>query len=76
VTDRFRANPVLYKLAYDVERDFVPVSIIVSVPQFIAPNPDTPAKTLRKLVALAKERRRGSGSPADARLQAASRIRA
>src|SRR6185503_18102985 len=32
-------NPLLYKLNYDVERDFVPVSLIVSVPQLIAANP-------------------------------------
>ena len=33
-------NPLLYKLPYDVERDFVPVSLIVSVPQLIAANPN------------------------------------
>jgi tripartite-type tricarboxylate transporter receptor subunit TctC len=49
-------NPLLYKLSYDVERDFAPVSIIVSVPQLIAANPGAPAKTLREMVAAAKER--------------------
>jgi tripartite-type tricarboxylate transporter receptor subunit TctC len=47
-------NPLLYKLNYDVERDFAPVSIIVSVPQLIAANPDAPAKTLQEMVAAAK----------------------
>jgi len=47
-------NPLLYKLSYDVERDFVPVSLIVSVPQLIAANPNAPAKTLQEMVALAK----------------------
>jgi tripartite-type tricarboxylate transporter receptor subunit TctC len=47
-------NPLLYKLNYDVERDFVPVSILVSVPQLIAANIDAPAKTLQDMVALAK----------------------
>jgi len=47
-------NPLLYKLNYDVERDFVPVSIIVSVPQLIAANPAAPAKTLQEMVAAAK----------------------
>src|SRR4051812_30079051 len=28
-------NPMLYKLSYDVERDFAPVSLVVSVPQLI-----------------------------------------
>src|SRR5215212_6310201 len=32
-------NPLLYKLNYDVERDFAPVTLIVSVPQLIAANP-------------------------------------
>jgi tripartite-type tricarboxylate transporter receptor subunit TctC len=49
-------NPLLYKLRYDVERDFDPVSLLVSVPQLIAAHPNAPAKTLRELVAAAKER--------------------
>ena len=49
-------NPLLYKLRYDVERDFAPVSLLVSVPQLIAAHPNAPAKTLRELVAAAKER--------------------
>jgi tripartite-type tricarboxylate transporter receptor subunit TctC len=47
-------NPLLYKLSYDVERDFAPVSLIVSVPQLIAANPNSPIKTMRDLVAAAK----------------------
>ena len=49
-------NPLLYKLNYDVERDFAPVSLLVSVPQLIAAHPSAPAKTLRELMAAAKER--------------------
>lgn len=63
-------NPLLYKLRYDVERDFAPVSLLVSVPQLIAAHPNAPAKTLRELVAAAKERPAayayaspGSGTP-------------
>src|SRR5437879_734464 len=63
-------NPFLYKLNYDVERDFAPVSLVVSVPQLIAANPSAPAKTLRELVATARERpgfyayaSPGSGTP-------------
>jgi len=48
--------PMLYKLNYDVERDFAPVSLLVSVPQLIAANPNAPAKTLRELVAAARQR--------------------
>ena len=47
-------NPHLYKLSYDVERDFAPVSLIVSVPQLIAANPNSPIKTMKDLVAAAK----------------------
>jgi tripartite-type tricarboxylate transporter receptor subunit TctC len=49
-------NPILYKLSYDTERDFAPVSLVASVPQLIAANPSAPAKTLRELVAIAKSR--------------------
>src|SRR5262245_14529556 len=49
-------NPFLYKLHYDVEHDFAPVSLLVSVPQLIAANPNAPAKTLRGMVAAARER--------------------
>jgi tripartite-type tricarboxylate transporter receptor subunit TctC len=49
-------NPMLYKLSYDVERDFEPVSLLVSVPQLIAANPQAPAKTLKEMVAAAKQR--------------------
>jgi len=49
-------NPFLYKLNYDVERDFSPVSLLTSVPQLIAAHPGAPAKTLRELVAAARER--------------------
>jgi tripartite-type tricarboxylate transporter receptor subunit TctC len=63
-------NPFFYKLNYDVERDFAPVSLVVSAPQLIAANPNAPAKTLRELVATAKERpgfytyaSPGSGTP-------------
>jgi tripartite-type tricarboxylate transporter receptor subunit TctC len=63
-------NPFLYKLNYDVERDFAPVSLLVSVPQLIAANPNAPAKTLKEMIAVAKERpgfyayaSPGSGTP-------------
>ena len=47
-------NPLLYKLNYDVERDFAPVTLIVSVPQLIASNPSSPLKSMRDVVATAK----------------------
>jgi len=47
-------NPHLYKLSYDVERDFAPVSLIVSIPQLLAANPATPFKSINDVVAAAK----------------------
>ena len=47
-------NPLLYKLNYDTERDFAPVTLIVSVPQLIAANPGAPLKSLQDVVAMAR----------------------
>ena len=47
-------NPLLYKLNYDVERDFAAVTLIVSVPQLIATQPDSPLKSMQDVVAMAK----------------------
>jgi tripartite-type tricarboxylate transporter receptor subunit TctC len=42
------------KLPYDLERDFVPVSRIVSGPWFLVVHPSVPARTVGQLVALAR----------------------
>jgi tripartite-type tricarboxylate transporter receptor subunit TctC len=47
-------NPLLYKLNYDVERDFSAVTLIVSVPQLIAAYPGSPMQSMRDVVAAAK----------------------
>src|SRR4051812_12947955 len=47
-------NPHLYRLNYDVERDFAPVSLVVSIPQLFAVNPATPFKSMSDVVAAAK----------------------
>ena len=47
-------NPLFYKLNYDVERDFTPVTLIVSVPQLIAAYPGAPFKSMQDVVAMAK----------------------
>jgi len=47
-------NPLLYKLAYDVEKDFVAVSTVASLPQLMAVNPATPFKNLQDVVAQAR----------------------
>jgi len=48
-------NPLLYKVNYDVERDFAPVSLIVSVPQLIAAYPGAPIETVADIVTMAKQ---------------------
>ena len=47
-------NPLLFKLSFDIERDFTPVSLVVSVPQLIAAYPGAHIESMVDLVALAK----------------------
>jgi tripartite-type tricarboxylate transporter receptor subunit TctC len=47
-------NPLLYKLSFDIEHDFTPVSLVVSVPQLIAAYPGAHIESMRDLVAMAK----------------------
>jgi tripartite-type tricarboxylate transporter receptor subunit TctC len=50
------SNPLTFKsLAYDPERDFVPVAMIGKSPMVIAVNNAVPAKTIAELVALDKK---------------------
>src|SRR5438477_5605653 len=47
-------NPLLYKLSFDIERDFTPVSLVVSVPQLIAAYPGAHIESMADIVAMAK----------------------
>ena len=47
-------NPLLYKLNFDIERDFAPVTLVVSVPQLIAAYPGAPIESMGDVVAIAK----------------------
>jgi tripartite-type tricarboxylate transporter receptor subunit TctC len=51
-------NAALYgsSLSYDVIRDFTPISLVSKVPMVIAANPAIPAKDLREVVVLGKQR--------------------
>jgi tripartite-type tricarboxylate transporter receptor subunit TctC len=49
-------NPLLYKLNFDIERDFTPVTLIVSVPQLIAAYPGAAIESMHDVVAMAKAR--------------------
>ena len=65
-------NPKLYeKLPFDVEKDFVPISLAALVPQILVANPSVPANSIAELIALAKREPGklnyasvGTGSPA------------
>ena len=48
-------NPAIYpKLAFDTEKDFLPVSLVASLPQILVANPEFPAKTVKEVVQMAK----------------------
>ena len=49
-------NPILYKLNYDTERDFAPVTLIVSVPQLITTQPGSPIHNMADVVKMAKDK--------------------
>jgi tripartite-type tricarboxylate transporter receptor subunit TctC len=47
-------NPILSKVPFDVERDFIPVSLIATGPNILVVNPNTPATTMGELIAYAR----------------------
>ncbi len=48
------ANPLLSKVPYDLQRDFIPVSMICTGPNILVVNAATPANSVRELVVLAQ----------------------
>ena len=49
-------NPALHKLAYDPIKSFEPVSILATGPNVLVVNPELPVKSVKELVALAKQK--------------------
>src|SRR6266581_4207180 len=50
-------NPKLYeKLPFDVERDFVPISLAAYIPQIIVVHPSVPVNNVQELIAYSKAR--------------------
>ena len=48
-------NPKLYpKLPFDVEKDFVPISLAAMIPQILVVHPSVPANSVQELIAYAK----------------------
>ncbi len=53
----FTVNPTLYeKLAYDPQKDFTPVTGLITISQALVMHPSVQAKTVADLVALSKEK--------------------
>ena len=49
-------NPWLYKLPYDPIKGFTPVGVMAKGPNVLSVNPDFPVKSVKELVALAKQK--------------------
>jgi len=47
-------NPLLSKVPYDIQRDFVAISLIATGPNILIVHPDVPAQSLRELTEYAK----------------------
>jgi tripartite-type tricarboxylate transporter receptor subunit TctC len=63
-------NPSMYKVSYDMVRDFAPVTLLASTPFILAVHPSVSANSVRELIALAKSKpgtlnygSGGSGTP-------------
>jgi len=54
VSASFSINPSLYKLSYDIEKDFAPVTVVAIVPLLLITHNNVPVKTVKDLIALAK----------------------
>ena len=54
VSASFSINPSLYKLSYDIERDFSPVTVVAIVPLLLITHPSLPVRTVKDIIALAK----------------------
>ena len=57
VASGYTANPFLYsKLPYDTPKDFAPVTVVGWAPNVLVVHPQVPARSVKELVALAKEK--------------------
>ena len=54
VSASFSINPSLYKLSYDIEKDFAPVTIVAIVPLLLITHPSLPVRTVKDIIALAR----------------------
>ncbi|OGA49866.1 MAG: hypothetical protein A3F74_15680 [Betaproteobacteria bacterium RIFCSPLOWO2_12_FULL_62_58] len=49
-------NPHLYKLPYDVLKDFAPIIHVTTTPGVLVVHPSVPVKTVKELIALARQK--------------------
>ncbi len=49
-------NPALYKLPFNMERDFAPVTLLATAQYILVLHPNVPATTLQDFIALAKQK--------------------
>lgn len=57
-TSSLAINPVLYKqINYDAEKSFIPIALYVKSPFILTVNPGLPVKTVKELIAYARERK-------------------
>ena len=54
VSASFSINPSLYKLSYDIEKDFAPASLVASVPLLLITHNSIPVKKVKEMIALAR----------------------
>jgi tripartite-type tricarboxylate transporter receptor subunit TctC len=54
VSASFAINPSLYKLDYDIEKDFTPVALMAIVPLLMIANNNLPVQSVKDLIAMAK----------------------
>ncbi|HZN26394.1 MAG TPA: tripartite tricarboxylate transporter substrate binding protein [Burkholderiales bacterium] len=54
VSASFAINPSIYKLTYNIEKDFTPVSIVAIVPLLLITPPNLPVNSVKDLIAMAK----------------------
>lgn len=56
VIGTWAVNPHLYKLPYDVQKDFAPVIHVATTPGVLVIHPSVPVQSVKELIALARKR--------------------
>lgn len=63
-SENLATNPALYKsVSFDAIRDLMPITLVGSIPNAIAVHPGVPARDLKELMALSKQKPLNFGTP-------------